>query len=283
MGRRSWLGGVAVFGAAGALLLGQTSAFATNLYPTANVGYDISYPQCGTTYPVAAFGIIGVNQGYPFTYYNPCFSSEWTYAQSTASGYASLYINTGYDPSYLKVDSNHSIQACVNQEPGLTAVYPGISSAQKGAWAVGCSEAERSVAYASCATNTPSNCPSTSIVTPAAWWLDVETGNSWCGRPGTRCRDLSLNQYTLQGIVDTLHSSAENPNNAPVGVYSTPNAWASIVGSHSVKNITADWRATGVATASQAAPYCSASGFTGSSTPIWLVQYVPADDADYAC
>ena len=276
MGRQSWLGGVAVVAAALALLLGQSSALAASLYATGSVGYDISYPQCGTNYPSGAFGIIGVNAGYPFTYYNSCFGTEWTYAQATAG--PSLYINTGYDPSYTTVDSRHSTQACVNQSTAIAG-----TSAQNRAWAVGCSEAERSVEYASCGDNViPSTC--STIVKTAAWWLDVETGNSWCGRPGTKCKDLTLNQYTLQGVVDTLQTSGENPAAAPVGVYSTPAQWTTIVGSHPVKSITADWRATGVTSESAAASSCSASGFTGSSTPLWLVQFLPGSyDADYAC
>lgn len=277
MGRRSWLGGVAVLLAGGALLAGQMSAFAASVYPAGQVGYDISYPQCTSSYPTGAFGIVGVNQGYPFTYYNPCFVSEWTAAQATAMGYASVYINTGYDPSYTKVDANHSTQDCVNRAGSVSG-----SSSQQRAWAVGCSEAERSVAYASCGSNVPGSC--SSVISPAGWWLDVETANSWCGRPGTHCKDLTLNRYTLQGIVDTLQTGAQNPNGAPVGVYSTPSAWTTVVGSNIVDDIAADWRATGVATTAEASPYCSSTGFTGNGAPVWLVQYLPGStDADYAC
>jgi hypothetical protein len=261
---------VAVLAAGAALMLGQVSAAAAT-YSSGTVGYDISYPQCGATYPSGAFGIVGVNAGYPFTYCNTCFTSEWAYAAPNRS----LYINTGYDPSYTTVDSRHSTQDCVNSSTAVNA-----PSAQQRAWAVGCSEAERSVAYASCQDATLQS-PCASTVVPAAWWLDIETGNSWCGQPYTSCSDLSLNQYTIQGILDTVHRLS----NAPVGVYSTSSQWNAIVGSTTMlfSGIAADWLATGFHTAKRAKQDCASAGFTGSA-PIWLVQYVPGSyDADYAC
>lgn len=275
MGRRSWLGVVAAVAAAGALLLGQSSALASSSYASGGIGYDISYPQCGASYPSGAFGIVGVNRGYPFTYYNTCFGSEWTHATMTPS--ASLYINTGYDPTYTNTtDGRHSTPDCVNKSASVSG-----TNAEQLAWAVGCSEAERSVEYASCGDNIiPSTCSFT--VNPTAWWLDVETGNSWCGQPGTNCTDRLLNVFTLQGIVDTLHTTAENPGSAPVGVYSTSSQWASVTGGSPVTGIAADWLATGLHTSKRAKSDCSGSGFTGQS--IWLVQFLPGSyDADYAC
>jgi hypothetical protein len=261
---------VAVLAAGAALVLGQVSAAAAT-YSSGTVGYDISYPQCNSAYPSGAFGIVGVNAGFPFTYYNSCFTSQWAYAAPNRS----LYINTGYDPSYTTVDSRHSTQDCVDRSATVNAPSP-----QQQAWAVGCSEAERSVAYASCQDPTLAN-PCTSTVAPAAWWLDIETGNSWCGQQGTNCGDLTLNQYTIQGILDTLHRLST----APAGVYSTSNQWNAIVGSNPMpfSGIAADWVATGLHNVKQAKRYCTGAGFTGSA-PIWLVQYLSGSyDADYAC
>jgi len=273
MGRHTVAGGLAVVAAAAGLVAGQLGAFASS-YGSGGVGYDISYPQCGTAYPGGSFGIVGVNQGYPFTYYNACFTSEWSYAGNTAS--PSLYINTGYDRSYTNTtDGRHTTQDCLSRSTTVIG-----TNSQQRAWAVGCSEAQRSVGYASCL-NPSGACPST--VQPAAWWLDVETANSWCGRPGTRCKDLTLNRYAIQGIIDTLHSAVENPTAAPIGIYSTPNAWSTIVGGNLVNGLSADWLATGLSSASQAKSYCSGSGFSGSGQ-LWLVQFLPGGyDADYAC
>lgn len=268
--RHSLIGPVAVLATAAVMLIGQVSAAAATYSPN-TTGYDISYPQCNSTYPSGQFGIVGVNGGYPFTYYNSCFTSEWAYAAPNRS----LYINTGYDPSYTSIDTRHSTQDCVNRSTAVNA-----ATSQQRAWAVGCSEAERSVAYASCQDPTLAN-PCATTVASAAWWLDIETGNSWCGQPSTACSDLSLNQYTIQGILDTLHRLS----NAPVGVYSTSYQWSAIVGSNPIlfSGIAADWLATGLRSTKRARQYCSSAGFTGSA-PIWLVQYLPGSyDADYAC
>jgi hypothetical protein len=108
------------------------------------------------------------------------------------------------------------------------------------------------------------------VSSPSAWWLDVETANSWS------TSDLSLNQYTIQGIISVLRSSTT----APVGIYSTAAQWASITGGYQA-SVDADWVATGQRTAKKARTYCSSSGFTGAK--VWLVQYVTTIDKDVAC
>lgn len=235
----------------------QLSAYA---FLSGSTGYDIGYPQCGlnaSSYPKGSFGIVGVNGGYPFTYYNQCLAYE--YANTPSPG---LYVNTGYDPSYTTVDATHSTSQCVS----ASASIPG-TSAQQRAWAVGCSEASRSLAYAA----------AQGATAPGSFWLDVETANSWCGQPGTACTDLSLNQYTIQGIVDTLRA-----NSLPVvGAYSTAFQWNAILGSLPISGIATDWVATGTTSARRARQYCSRS-FSGA--PVQLVQYVSGGfDIDYAC
>src|SRR2546429_338819 len=73
-------------------------------YTHGSTGYDVSFPQCGGGYPAGAFGIVGVNGGYPFVHYNPCLADEVAH-----SPHAALYINTGYDPLYTQVDVQHTI------------------------------------------------------------------------------------------------------------------------------------------------------------------------------
>jgi len=186
----------AVLSAGSILVANQVGVMA---YTSGSTGYDISYPQCGGRYPTGAFGIIGVNGGYPFVYYNPCLASEYSHTPNPA-----LYINTGYDPSYTQVDGRHSTLECVTQSTAIQGASP-----QQAAWAVGCSEASRSIAYAT----------TQGVTSPSSWWLDIETSNSWSST------DLSLNQYTIQGIVDTI--LRQSP--AAVGVYSTGYQWHSIV------------------------------------------------------
>jgi hypothetical protein len=241
-----------------ALALGNLNALA---YASGSIGYDLGYLQCGTAYPTGSFGIVGVDTGWPFISSvhpgNPCLADE--YAQTPQAG---LYINTGFDPTYT--DSNHTTTDCASQSASVTG-----TPAQQAAWAAGCSEAIKDLTYVS----------DQAITNPAGWWLDVETANSWCGQTGTNCTDLTLNQYTLQGIIDTLLRNSI----APVGVYSTSGQWTSIVGSLSVSGVTLDWVASGARSAKRARTYCGSS-FSLSGAPVGLVQYLTATaDRDYAC
>ena len=238
----------AVLSTAGVLIANQVGAIA---YTSGSTGYDISYPQCGGPYPTGAFGIVGVTGGYPFVHYNPCLADEYTQTPNAA-----LYINTGYDPIYTQVDGKHSTAECVTQSATIQGTAP-----QRAAWAVGCSEASRSIAYAS----------SQGATSPSSWWLDVETENSWSST------DLSLNQYTIQGIVDTI--LRQSP--AAVGVYSTAYQWRTIVGNLPVSGVLADWVATGSPSAGRARATCG-TGFSGR--PVWFVQYLHAGfDTNYTC
>jgi hypothetical protein len=126
-----------------ALALNMLAAHAFGPYATGTTGYDVSYPQCpGTSAPAGSFGVIGVNDGRPFTL-NPCFGNEYGGAAN------SVYINTGYAKTYRSKITTACSQASGGDQ----------------AWAIGCSEAEYSLSNVS--------------VIPSMWWLDVETANSW--------------------------------------------------------------------------------------------------------
>jgi hypothetical protein len=246
--------GLASAFAAGVLVINSVAAAAAfDPYTSRTIGYDYSYVQCGVAAPAASFGVIGVNAGYPFTYYNSCLGAE--FAAAAGTGNAALYINTGYDPSYTAIDGRHTTQACADRS---VAISP--TPTQQGAWAVGCSEAQQDVSYAA----------SQSATAPTAWWLDVETANSWSSS------DLSLNRYTIQGIVDTLRQATT----APIGIYSTSYQWGVITGGYQAA-VDANWVATGQRSLKRAKGYCGSAGFTGAK--IWLVQYVTTIDNDYAC
>lgn len=240
--------------AAVSVVVAQVTAFAGfDPYSRGSGGYDYSYQQCGTAPPPAAFGVVGLNAGYPFTRYNPCLASQ--FAAAAGSGNAALYVNTGYDVRYTALDGRHTTPACA----AASTTRPG-TVAQRAAWAVGCSEAERDVAYAL----------SHSAYSPSMWWLDVESANSWS------TSDLSLNRFALRGLIDRLRGATT----APIGVYSTARDWHAITGGYRPP-VDAEWRAIGYGTARQASTHCSSSGFTGA--PVWLVQYVSITDHDYAC
>ena len=236
-----------------AVALHATGLAAFDPYASGALGYDFSYPQCGAAAPQASFGIVGVNGGFPFTYYNSCLAAE--YAAAGKTGNAALYINTGYDPSYTAIDGRHTTQACANTSQSITG-----TPAQQAAWAVGCSEAQRDIAYAS----------GQSATSPTAWWLDVETANSWSSS------DLSLNRYAIQGIVATMRKVTT----VPIGVYSTSYQWGVITGGYQAP-VDANWVASGHTTLRRAKRDCTASGFTGAK--VWLVQYISTYDRDYVC
>jgi hypothetical protein len=222
-------------------------------YISGTTGYDYSYPQCGTAAPAARFGVVGVNGGYPFTYYNNCLAAE--YAAAAKTGNAAVYVNTGYDPTYTAIDGRHTTQACAN----VSAAVAGTTS-QQAAWAVGCSEAQRDLSYAS----------AQSAKSPTAWWLDVETANSWS------TSDLTLNDYSIQGLVATLRLATS----VPVGVYSTSSQWREITGGYKAP-VDANWVATGQSSAKRAKQSCGSTGFTGAK--VWMVQYVATYDHDLVC
>ena len=236
-----------------ALALNAVAAAAFDTYVSGASGYDYSYPQCGTAAPTGSFAVVGVNGGYPFTYYNSCLAAE--YAAAAKTGNAAVYINTGYDPTYTAIDGRHTTQACADASLTVAGTQP-----QQAAWAVGCSEADRDAAYAT----------AQSATSPTAWWLDVETANSWS------TNDLTLNDYTVQGIVAKLRQITT----APVGVYSTAFQWGSIAGSYHPQ-VDANWLATGQRTLKRAKQSCGSAGFTGAK--IWLVQYVATYDHDLVC
>ncbi len=231
---------VAMTVAAAALIAPSLSmpAGASTSNPYSGSGFDESYPQCSATATPSGFAIIGVSHGRPFTS-NTCAASEW---KAAGTGSKSLYFNTGYALAYAKSETT----TCKAKAASMSFSATGHQlSALQTAWAIGCSEAD--VAYLS------------APGTPVAWWADVETGNSWS-------TNTSLNQATIDGIVTEMNSLVNNL--VPVGIYSSPSMWDSIVGTSYVNGaIAADWQA--------GASICPSSGFTLSSSsyaPVWLVQ-----------
>jgi hypothetical protein len=231
----------------------NANASAGSVYVSGSTGYDYSYIQCGSAAPAASFGVVGVNAGYPFTFYNSCLAVE--YAAAARTGNAAVYVNTGYDPTYTAIDGRHTTQECANSSAGVAG-----TQAQQAAWAVGCSEAQRDAAYAS----------AQSATAPTTWWLDVEIANSWS------TSDLTLNTYAIQGLVATLRQSTS----VPVGIYSTASQWNAITGGYNAP-VDANWVATGQRTAKRAKQSCGSPGFTGAK--VWLVQYLATYDHDLAC
>jgi hypothetical protein len=184
------------------------------------IGYDVSYPQCGTTLPRdRAFAVVGVNGGLS-TRANPCLAAQlsWAWGSSgalAAQPRAQVYLNTANPGEVLDQVTTWPVRGATPYGD-----CDGTNSAAC-SWQYGWERAENSV---------------TSFFTPAAlearvdgrpgqytWWLDVETMNTWqAGTPDALARNLAA----LEGMTAYLVAQGGR-----VGLYSTGQQWAQIVGS----------------------------------------------------
>ncbi len=233
------------------------------------LGNDVSYPQCNKTLPSGqAFGIVGVNDGLANTT-NPCLSAELAWAQgstgATAQPKAQLYVNTA-NPGGLNTLSWPSS----NVDPsGNLAANPygdcDHSNSLACAWQYGWNRAVED------ATNRGVTDPST-----YAWWLDVETGNSWDTTTGGQARNVA----DLEGMIAEFEAIGTT-----AGIYSTTAQWQSIVGTVSpTSNLNGlnNWR-PGARNHSGAQSNCSLTPLT-SGGKVTITQYVSGTlDYDVSC
>ena len=190
-------------------------------------GYDEASGQCGSTPPTASFAIINATGGRPFSA-NSCLTSE---ISSAGAVQVSFYFNTGYSGAY----GRDVTAACSS-----AASAQGNSGKLAQAYAIGCSEVSYAISLAT--------------VPGAAWWLDVETANSWSSS------NTAYNVAAIQGAIDEAHALTSG---GPVGVYSSTSAWQLITGGGTVSRVNASWVLNG-----QYA--CGGTAFGGS--PAWVVQ-----------
>lgn len=267
---------------------------------TAATGYDVSWPQCGSTLPTStAFGIVGVNDGLANNT-NPCLADELTWAANTSNGSAGtpevqLYVNTadpgnmyngtpiadwptsGSAPGYgtcttTTVKSRGSTYTVGQNSPACAWIYGYDRAGQDAAWLAKATTDLNSQAGTSLSTN-PGDYP---------WWLDVETGNSWMS-------DLSMNIADLQGMIAGFEAAGVGTSPNVVGIYSTASQWSQITGLSSTST-SADagnlygvpvW-IPGASNYSGAKANCSQTSFTGG-TAVTLTQWTSTLDNDYVC
>jgi hypothetical protein len=234
------------------------------------VAYDISYPQCGHSFPTgASFGIVGVNDGIVFSP-NPCLGpGDGSPELSWAGGVkAQLYANTGNPGPAL---SSHWPNGQASPDACDTTASPGSDTANC-AFDYGYDAAADSYQTAVRAYVSLGLAHSGATRTPASnvWWLDVETSNSWR-------TNVSLNVAALQGAVAYLGSVGP----AGIGFYSTSYQWKQITGGPAAFAGYRSWVA-GASTARQAASNCVGKGFTGGG--VTMAQYAANGfDADLVC
>jgi hypothetical protein len=242
------------------LLSLATSGTASAASGRTSRGYDISYPQCGGAYPSKpAFGIVGVNRGIVFSA-NPCLASQVTWAGGTR---AQLYANTGNPGPVLSSHwptGQQTPRVCDAATPdsGACAYDYGWNAGQD-------SYADATAAWTSLQlTGSPAG---------VAWWLDVETSNSWRD-------DVSLNVAALHGELDAL--VARGVAGSRIGFYSTTVQWGQITGPTADFSAYPSWGA-GSPNEKVAKSHCTSTpGFTGGR--LALVQYpFSGFDADLAC
>ena len=149
-------------------------------------GFDASFPQCAWSRPPPGeFGIVGLNNGRPFTV-NPCVRR--LYGWAAERGTPAIYMNVAFSPSYAR----HVTAYCEAAVPATLQ-----RKRIRLAWAAGCSESSHALAHA----------PG-----PASrWWLDVETANSWS-------RNSAVNRIAIEAAAATLKRLAGRP----VGVSRRP-------------------------------------------------------------
>lgn len=261
------------------MLLGSTvvlllSAFASSAAArTAKVGYDISFPQCGGTYPSGqAFGIVGDNGGLANDA-NGCMGRELAWAQaspgltSPSQAPTSLYINTA-DPG--------PAPGVIDWPRSGSDVYGTCD----GSWSKACA-----YVYAQQRATYSYNLVSASypdLASEAPWWLDIETSNTWATSSTSGYRGLNI--AAIQGFIDGLTSQGAA---APVGIYSTASDWKTITGltaktTRSALGSSPPAWVGGSLTRRQAHNTCAATGFTGGRPA--LAQYsANGFDADLRC
>lgn len=232
---------------------------------TTPTGNDISYPQCGRSYPSGqAFVVVGVNGG-KASDFNQCFLSEWSWAQTSKGGTsqlpAQLYVNTGNPGDVLAqygvTDWPTSSDPSIDPYGTCAGTYTDDMACS---WEYGYERAQADITFVGSSSS-------------GKWWLDIETSNSWTS-------EMAKNQASLEGMVYALGHAG-----VAVGIYSSSRSWSSLFGSVAAKSplySLDEWR-PGAKTLSKAKGNCLLAPFEGNG-PVVITQYVSTNlDYDYSC
>jgi hypothetical protein len=219
-------------------------------YPRGTTGYDISFPQCGQTYPAPPYrvAVVGINGGRPYTP-NPCLASEAAWAGPSLT----VYVNVG--------PLNSGDPAALHGPAGSCAPPDSTCQAYNWGWNAAVYDAAAAIKAG---------------VAASVWWLDIEFANGWKTSP----QDQAENARVIQGTIDGLRAQGDLP-----GIYSTSYQFGLIAGSQYLPQVPL-WVA-GAADASQAPGFCDPSHAFGGGQ-IWLTQWTgqvgqSTFDQDYAC
>ena len=270
-GHRFRVAALTILVLSGSILSAGAASATTTTPPATSIGYDISFPQCGSTLPTSpGFAIVGVNDGRPYTT-NPCLATELQWANSSLTGAPAFYANTAQPGPVNNTawpTGQQSPQTCAGGNSAACSYDFGWNAAQQSFNSAVAAEVQIGATSPAAA------------AAAAAWWLDVETGNSWestmTSSPTTA--SFANDQATIEGEIAFLNTTGV----ASVGIYSTATQWAALMGStSSVLATTAVWL-PGFATLTAAQSGCDATSFTGGR--VALIQYPSGGlDGDYQC
>jgi hypothetical protein len=219
----------ALLGLAAAFLIPSATALASATNPYGGTGADVSYPQCGAlpAQGPGSFAVIGATGGRAFTS-NTCLASEVVWAQTHAAS-VTFYMNLNYP-----VGSTAS--------KGASGKYGSCKRADKVCMALNYGD--------NAAADAVAKAQATGASTTGAWWIDIETANSWSA-------DQTLNADVIQAALGYF-----NGRSLSAGIYSTSAMWKKIAGSYSPA--VPNW------VVSAAGANCNTPLFTAGS--VWLVQ-----------
>lgn len=233
------------------------------------IGYDISYPQCSSSYPSnQLFGIVGVNGGLASNA-NSCISEELRWARDAPGQKRprqpplSLYIDTGNPGA-------HHVTGWPTA--GTSPAYGACNGLLTNSCSYIYGDQRATHSYRLVAALDPA------AAKTAPWWLDVELTLSWAGT-------YQLNVAVLQGFIAGLRNAGAT---GAIGIYSTSAQWNEITGLTAQTTTTAfngqlpDWVAGTEATLTQARKNCTSGGFTGVAPNLAQYQSGPLD-ADLRC
>lgn len=240
--------------------------------------WDVSFPQCAGTGTVGlpvtpAMGIVGVNNGTPFTT-NPCLPAQVTWAGTALAA----YINTDDPgpasrlwPAVTTAKSHTGPRRCVAVRRSRST----ITCAFDYGWKAGrdaFTRMRRALARVAAEPGMSSRVPASAA--SMRWWLDVESANWWS-------RSTAMNTASIAGTLAYLRAVHVQS----VGIYANRSDSHSLFTTNSTSFAagTLSWLATGATTLTGGLGLCDYRGFTGAGYT-WMIQYWPSSlDADAQC
>jgi len=245
----------------------------------ANIGYDVSYPQCSKTLPARqAFALVGLNGGLATTT-NPCLAKQLAWAAKstgqTNQPKVQLYVNTanpgGLDTSSWPSDNSDPSGTTTDNPYGACDGSNSLACSYQYGWNRSVEDAQQRLPDGAQAAGLSTN--------PAdyTWWLDVETINTW---QSGQADSNQKNTADLEGMTEYFQSVGGN-----VGLYSTTAQWGQIVSSTSPTsslNGLINWR-PGARSLNSAKSNCGLPPLTTGGR-VSLAQYLANNqDYDYSC